>query len=130
MKKILIASLIAAGFVSCKKSSQSPPASSNTLTGKYAESKVIDTNYQANGSSTIVDEPFLPDTLNFTTTTSGLETGSHTTTFTYSRSTYSFNDGNEWTFIIVSPDVVELYYKGDLQGSGGLNTGLYYQKIN
>jgi len=129
MKRILLAGLISACFVSCKKSSQSTPTPSNTLTGKYAEYKSIDTVYQANGSSTIVNQPFLADTLNFTSATSGIESGAQTATFTYSIPSHSLNDGNQWSFFVVNSTTVEVYYKGYPSGSG-VNEGMYYQKAN
>ena len=130
MKKILLAGLISACFVSCKKSSQSPTPSSNTPTGKYAEYKKIDTVYQANGSSAIVNEPFLADTLNFTSATGGIESGPRTATFTYSIPSHSLNDGNQWLFFVVNSITVEVYYKGNIAGSGGVNEGMYYQEVN
>ena len=125
-----MAGLISACFVSCKKSSQSPTPPSNTLTGKYAEYKKIDTVYQANGSSVIVNEPFLADTLNFTSATGGIESGAESSAFTFSIPSHSMNDGNQWSFFVVNSTNVEVYYKGNIAGSGGVNEGMYYQKVN
>ena len=129
MKKILLACLIAACIISCKKSSQNPTAS-NTLTGKYAEYKSIDTMYQVNGSYTIVNEGFLAYTLNFTSATGGIESGAQTATFTYSILSHSLNDGNQWSFFVLNSTTVEVYFKGNEGGSGPPSEGMYYQKVN
>jgi hypothetical protein len=113
MKKLLLISAIAFVLFSCKKSSVNANINTNTswTSGKWKRSYYGDTVYTSSKvvagiNSFPVD--LNPNELNFNTPTTGTSSKVNAGSFNYSASSLTYNNGQIWQIVQLSPTKLKL----------------------